>query len=84
MITMIICFGLAILYFIVALGHDEDKIKWTAFVLALLMFIAGLQLQKERDIKLSAVQSLRACDMTEIQVLTNEVRLNVQEGETAK
>lgn len=43
MITAIICFVLGILYFIVALGNNESKVKWTAFVLCLLMFIAGMQ-----------------------------------------
>lgn len=44
MITLIINWVLALLYFLVAFGHEETKIKWTAFVLGLLMFIAGMSL----------------------------------------
>lgn len=43
MITAFICFTMSILYLIVALGNDESKVKWTAFVLCLLMFVAGMQ-----------------------------------------
>lgn len=44
MITLIINWVLALLYFLVAFGHYESKVKWTAFVLGLLMLVAGLGL----------------------------------------